>query len=67
MEKCAFDLGEYECSALAKKECDGCNFYKTETQVANSRRRSEERLDSIPGGLYLYKKYYCGEGGIKIK
>ena len=65
MEKCAFDLDEQRCSALTKKECEGCHFYKTATQVAEGRRKAEERLDSIPGGLYLYKKYYCGEGGFK--
>ena len=65
MEKCAFDLDEQRCSALVKKECDGCRFYKTNAQVERGQIRSEERLDSIRGGLRLYKKYYCGEGGIR--
>ena len=66
MEKCVFDLDEQRCSALTKKECEGCHFYKTVAQVAEGRRRSEERLDAIPGGLYLYKKYYCIEDNFKI-
>lgn len=65
MEKCAFDLNEQGCSALTKKECEGCRFYKTAEQVAEGRRKAKERLDSIPGGLYLYKKYHCGDGGLK--
>ena len=63
MEKCAFDFGGQKCLALTKKECEGCCFYKTIEQVELSRQATERRLDSIPGGLYLYKKYYCGEGG----
>ena len=63
MEKCAFDLGNERCDALHSKSCDGCRFRKTKEQLVESRRKSEERLDSIRGGIYLYKKYYCGEGG----
>lgn len=65
MEKCAFDVEEEKCSALTCKKCDGCSFYKTKTQVEEGRRISEERLDSIRGGLNLYKKYYCGESSFK--
>ena len=46
MERCVFDLDEQRCSALTKKECDGCRFHKTVAQVAEGRRRSEERLDA---------------------
>lgn len=62
MEKCTFDLGDHECSALTKKECAGCRFYKTAGDLAKSRKKSEDRLDKINGGLHIYKKYHCGEG-----
>lgn len=65
MEKCVFDLSEQVCSALTKKKCNGCHFYKTEIQAEEARLRAERRLDSIQGGLYLYKKYHCGEGGVR--
>ena len=62
MEKCAFELDEEKCSALTKKECSNCSFYKTVSQVSEGQRKTEQRLDSVHGGLYLYKKYYCGDG-----
>ena len=65
MEKCAFDFDERRCSALTKKSCNGCHFYKTKAQVLEGRKRSEARLDALPGGLLIFKKYYCGEGGFR--
>lgn len=61
MEKCGFDRG-CDCAALLEKRCDGCRFYKTKQQIVDGRFKAEQRLDSIPGGIRLYKKYYCGEG-----
>lgn len=66
MERCAFDVGGDGCTALTKKNCSQCRFYKTASQVAESQKATEMRLDLIPGGLFLYKKYYCcGEQGGK--
>ena len=62
MEKCVFEV-EHECSALTKKECDGCPFHKTAEQIEKGVEKTERRLDSIPGGLYFYKKYHCSNGG----
>lgn len=58
MEKCAFESNNDKCTALVEKKCDGCKFRKTEEQVKHDRQKSLERLDSIKGGLWLYKKYY---------
>ena len=41
-EKCAFDEGEWKCSALTKKRCKGCSFFKTEEQLAAGREKAEE-------------------------
>ncbi len=36
-EKCVFDKGN-KCGALTKKDCEGCNFYKTKDQLINGRK-----------------------------
>ena len=45
--KCAFDKGA-GCAALREKQCDGCSFYKTQAQIAEGRKRAEERIASLP-------------------
>ena len=61
MGTCVFDLEEGVCSALTEKKCEHCRFYKTAEQLAEGRRKAEDRLDSIKGGLRLYQKY-SGDG-----
>ena len=46
-EKCAFDEGEWKCSALTKKRCKGCSFFKTEEQLAAGREKAEERIKEL--------------------
>lgn len=58
--KCVFDQNG-ECTALEKKKCFGCSFFKTERQLIEGRRKAEERLKSL--GIYdemrrKYKKFY---------
>ena len=48
-EKCAFDEGEWKCSALTKKRCKGCSFFKTEEQLAAGREKAEERIRELSG------------------
>ena len=48
-EKCVFDEGEWKCSALTKKRCVGCSFYKTEEQLSAGREKAEERLKELSG------------------
>lgn len=57
MERCVFNIENNQCSALIEKKCEKCRFYKTQDQLMDGRRRAEERLDSIKGGLRLYQKY----------
>lgn len=55
-EKCYFEIAgrRKSCSALIKKECDGCAFYKTQFEQMESVRRSAEILKKK--GLEAYQK-----------
>lgn len=46
-KKCAFSLGN-KCSALTKKACGRCHFYKTEEELKESRARAEARIGTLP-------------------
>lgn len=51
MERCFADnITSGKCDALTVKDCEGCAFYKTEAQVMEERRKSEERLKKL--GIY---------------
>lgn len=41
--KCFADTGK-GCSALTKKQCDDCSFFKTKEQVEMEEKRTKERL-----------------------
>ena len=46
--KCAFDVGESTCSALTKKFCPGCRFFKTKEKLAEGRKKAMERVRRLP-------------------
>ena len=35
------------CIALTKKNCDGCNFYKTEAEVKAAREKAMARISTL--------------------
>jgi hypothetical protein len=39
-----FAYKDNECLALKNLSCDGCRFYKTQTQVDKERQASKDRL-----------------------
>jgi hypothetical protein len=55
MDKCFADKGN-ECSALTKKECQDCGFFKTEEQHQKDKKKVFNRLSKL-GLTYLLKKY----------
>lgn len=61
MDKCAFDL-DVKCSALTKKECDGCAFYKTKAQLNEGRKRALRLLGKFTPQQRqaLRERYYNG-------
>lgn len=62
---CAFKIDDRRCSALTKKACMRCNFFKTEEEVKASRERAEERIRSLPINKQraIIDKYILGLGG----
>ena len=62
MEKCFADKDSY-CSALNKKKCEGCNFFRTEEDVQASRCIAKKRIESLDDTTqdYIYGKYFKGE------
>lgn len=46
MDKCLADNGT-KCTALRIKNCNGCNFFKTEEQKAKDDEKTRKRLDSM--------------------
>ncbi len=60
MEKCYFDMGR--CTALKQKECKGCSFYTTYTELELSRQKAHKRLRSLPvvTRLMIVEKYNIG-------
>ena len=62
MEKCFADKDSY-CSALNKKKCEGCNFFRTEEDLEESKNRAMKRIDSLSKTTqdYIYGKYFKGE------
>ena len=58
--KCAFDHG-HSCAALNIKKCKGCSFFKTETELEEGRRRSQERLKTLSAieQKRIYDSYHC--------
>jgi hypothetical protein len=44
--KCFADTGK-GCSALTKKQCDDCSFFKTQEQVNQENKLIQERLIQI--------------------
>ena len=58
MNKCFADvIGT--CTVLKQKNCKGCGFYKTHTQVEISRRKALRRLKSLdkPTRMTIAEKY----------
>ncbi len=58
MDNC-FALGR-QCSILKKTECQGCSFMKSKEEYINSKRKSYNRLASLPEVRqdYISDKYY---------
>lgn len=46
MLKCFADIGNM-CTALKVKECEGCNFFKTNEQRFKEEENTRERLSSL--------------------
>ncbi|GEM_PF-6153355 len=46
-EKCVFSKKGGDCSALKKRECENCKFYKTEAMLTESLRKAEQRMNNI--------------------
>ena len=46
MNSC-FAYDKRKCSALKKKECEDCNFYKTKEEVEESRKKSINHIKSL--------------------
>ena len=44
---CAFKIDNRRCSALTKKACMRCHFFKTEEEVKVSREKAEARIRSL--------------------
>ena len=63
-ERCVFKIDDRKCSALTKKVCGWCHFYKTEKQLDESRAKAEERLHTLPQDRQreLADKYMGEEG-----
>ena len=59
---CVFRVNERRCSALTKKLCGGCRFYKNAKELKESREKAEERMKSLPGRVQreIHDKYYIG-------
>lgn len=57
--KCAFELGN-KCVALTTKECEGCNFRKTQAEIEKGRKKAKKRFNSLPEELqtYIKEKYF---------
>lgn len=62
MAKCFADRENY-CSALKKKECEGCNFFKTHEDLEKSRDRAIRRIDSLPKSTKDFIYQNCFKGG----
>lgn len=62
MGKCFADKDSY-CSALLKKNCKSCNFFRTEENLEKSKHRAMKRIDSLPEETkeHIYDKYFKGE------
>ena len=64
-ERCAFKINDRKCSALTKKACMRCHFYKTLADVEEGRKKAEERIQSLPIKTQraIIDKYILGNGG----
>ena len=52
---CVFYHGK-NCSALKEANCEKCRFFKTPEQHADSRKRAQRRLESLPEEKQFYIK-----------
>ena len=61
MLKCAFDREE-KCSALTKKSCEGCAFFKSKEKLEEGREKAQKRIRKLPLSMreYIFDKYYIG-------
>ena len=61
---CAFRVNERRCSALTKKFCGRCKFYKTAEELQEGRDKAEERIRSLPKRVQMeiHDKYCVGGG-----
>ncbi len=61
MSKCTFDCGEH-CIALTEKSCKGCEFKKTDEQLAEGRKKAQLKLFMLPAQKLkaIREKYYKG-------
>lgn len=51
------------CKALVKKQCEGCNFYKTKKEYEDGKQKSIKRIKTL-GELTIRNiedKYYDGK------
>lgn len=55
---CAFEFGN-KCVALTAKECKGCHFRKTQTEIEKGRKKAKKRINSLPEETqaYIREKY----------
>lgn len=62
MGKCVYDNG-YACEALVTRDCDGCTFRKTRSELIKGRKTSRELLEKLPDQQldHISKKYYDGK------
>lgn len=63
MSGCAFDLGGVMCIALKSMSCEGCSFYVTKKNLDASRKRSAQRISTLPlkQRQHIYEKYYSDD------
>lgn len=47
MSKCFADTNGITCQILKKRKCKGCNFFKTQQQVNESREKALKRIKSL--------------------
>lgn len=57
---CVFKVNNNKCSVLTKKACMRCNFFMTESERADKRKRVAKRLASLPSDVRAHIKvtYY---------
>lgn len=57
---CYFLSNEGKCNVLKKRNCVGCNFRKTKSEVMEGRIKALKRLNQTRKKHYFIEKYYNG-------